>query len=287
MALSPFVILNPQAGRSRRAPEAAAIRRAFARHGLKAEVAFTAGAGHATSLARDAGGDPVVAVGGDGTLHEVIQGLDLPRQRLGVIPSGSGNDFAWEHGIPRALDAAVDRIAAMAERQVDLGQWEGGRFHNNLGLGFEAEVNRLSHRVRGVRGPALYFVALARAMAKLRTYRLELTWEGGSFAGELSTAALLNNRRVGGAFVLAPAARPDDGLLDLVTAEGLNRRGIVTVLGPVLRGREPRDPRIRRAASPWLQVRAEAPVPVYVDGEYAGEHLALRAQVLPGALRLL
>ena len=171
MTIRPFVILNPQAGRSRRGPDAEAIRQSFQRHGLPVEVAFTAGPGHATALARDAGSDPVVAVGGDGTLHEVIQGLDLARQRLGVIPAGSGNDFAWEHGIPRALDAAVDRIAAGNERKIDLGQWEGGRFHNNLGLGFEAEVNRLSHRVRGVRGPALYFVALARAMARLRTYR--------------------------------------------------------------------------------------------------------------------
>ena len=219
--MRPFVILNPQAGRSRRGPNEESIRRAFLRHGLAAEVVFTAAPGHATALARDAGSDPVVAVGGDGTLHEVIQGLDLARQRLGVIPAGSGNDFAWQHGIPRGLDAAVDRIAASVEKKIDLGQWEGGRFHNNLGLGFEAEVNRLSHRVRGVRGPALYFVALARAMARLRTYRLELTWEGGSFTGELSTAALLNNRRVGGAFILAPAARPDDGVLDLVT----RRRG--------------------------------------------------------------
>ena len=61
----------------------------------------------------------------------------------------------------------------------------------------------------------------------------------------------------------------------------------MTVLGPVLQGREPRDPRIRRAVSPWLQLRAEEPVPVYVDGEYAGEHRSLHVQTLPGALRLL
>ena len=285
--MRPFVIMNPRAGRSRRGPDAEAVRGAFARHGLSVEVALTEGPGHATQLARDAGGDPVVAVGGDGTLHEVIQELDLPGQRLGVIPVGTGNDFAWQHGIPRDLDAAVARIGAGRERPVDLGLCESGRFHNNLGLGFEAEVNRLSHQVRGVRGPALYFVALARALAKLRTYELELAWEGGSFAGPLLTAALLNGRRVGGAFMLSPAARSDDGALDLVTVAAMGRLGIFTALGPVLGGREPRDRRIGRARTPWLQLRAASAVPVYIDGEYVGEHASLNAKALPGELRLL
>lgn len=285
--MHPFLILNPRAGRSRRGPEPGRLVEAFARHGLTAEVAFTEGPGHATELARHAGGDPVVAVGGDGTVHEVLQGLDLARQRLGVIPAGSGDDFAWQHGIPRGPEAAVARIAAGHEQAVDLGAWAGGRFHNNLGFGFEAEVNRLSHRVRGVRGPALYFVALVRALARLRAWPVELAWEGGGFAGPLATGALLNGRRVGGAFRLCPAARSDDGLLDLVTVAGMGRLGILTALGPVLQGREPRDARIGRARSPWLRLRAAAPVPVYMDGEYCGEHRELEVTVLPGALRLL
>ncbi len=285
--MRPFLILNPRAGRSRRCPTPDLLRHAFARHGLEVQTAFTEGPGHATALARDAGGDPVVVVGGDGTLHEAVQGLDLSRQRLGVVQAGTGNDFAWQHGVPRDPQAAVDRIAAGHERRVDLGECDAGRFHNNLGLGFEAEVNRLSHLVRGVRGPALYFVALARALARLRTYDLELAWEGGSFAGPLLTASLLNGRRVGGAFMLAPAARSDDGLLDLVTVAAMGRLGVMTALGPVLRGREPRDPRIRRACTPSLRLRADEPVPVYIDGEYAGAHRTLAVRTLPGALRLL
>lgn len=285
--MHPFVILNPLAGRSRGGPDAATLRRAFERQGLAVEVVVTERPGHATELARNAAGDPVVAVGGDGTVHEVIQGLDLPRQRLGVIPTGSGNDFAWQHCIDQNLDAAAARIAAAAERLVDLGVWEGGRFHNNLGLGFEADVNRLSHRVRWVRGPALYFAALAAALARLRTYPLDLAWEGGSFRGQLLTAALLNGRRVGGAFMLAPNAMTDDGALDLVTAEAMGLFGIATALGPVLRGHEPRDRRIRRSRTPWLRMRADAPVPVYMDGEYLGEHRSLNARIMPGALRLL
>lgn len=287
MALRPFVIVNARAGRSRRGPGPEQLREAFDRHGVTIEVAATERPGHATELARNAPGDLVVAVGGDGTLHEVIAGLDLTAQRLGVIAAGSGNDFAWQHDIPRDLDAAVARIVAVRERRVDLGEWDGGRFHNNLGFGFEAEVNRLSHRVRGLRGPALYFMALARALARLRTWELELAWDGGAYSGRLLTAALLNGRRVGGAFRLAPAARTDDGALDLVTAVAMGRWSVLTVLGPVLRGSEPRDPRIGRARTTFLTLRADESVPVYVDGEYAGEHRALTSRVLPGALRLL
>ena len=287
MAMRPFVIVNARAGRSRRTPEPEQLREAFARHGVTIEVAATERPGHATDLARNAPGDLVVAVGGDGTLHEVIAGLDLSAKRLGVVPAGSGNDFAWQHGVPRNVDAAVARIVAAHEQRVDLGEWDGGRFHNNLGFGFEAEVNRLSHRVRGIRGPALYFVALARALARLRTYELELAWEGGAFSGRLLTAALLNGGRVGGAFRLAPAARTDDGALDLVTAAAMGRWSVLTVLGPVLLGREPRDPRIGRARTTFLTLRSDTAVPVYVDGEYAGVHRSLSARALPGVLRLL
>ena len=287
VTLRPLLILNPRAGRSRPSPTADALRGAFARHGLEVDLVPTQGPAHATELARRAASDTVVAVGGDGTLHEVIEGLDLERQRLGVIPAGSGNDFAWAHAIPRDLDAAVARIAAGRERRVDLGACECGRFHNNLGLGFEAEVNRLSHAVRGVRGPALYFVALARALARLRPYGLELEWEGGSSSGPLLGAALVNGGRVGGAFLLAPGARADDGALDLLVTGAMGRWSLLAALGPVLAGREPRDGRLRRARTAWLRARAAAPVPVYIDGEYAGERRELSARVLPGALRLL
>lgn len=291
MNMKPFLIVNPRAGRGRRGegpePLVARLRHAFSGHGVAIDVALTEGAGHATELARHAEGDPVVAVGGDGTVHEVLQGLDLERQRLGVIPAGSGDDFAWHHGLGGGIEAAAARIVAGRERRVDLGAWEGGRFHNNLGFGFEAEVNRLSHRVRVVRGPALYFVALARALATMRTCEVELAWDGGAFSGRLVTGALLNGSRVGGAFRLCPQARTDDGRLDLVTVGAMGRLGILTALGPVLRGREPRDARIARATTGRLSLRAREPVPVYMDGEYCGEHARLEVRVLPGALRLL
>ncbi len=229
----------------------------------------------------------MVAVGGDGTVHEVVAGLDLARRRLGVIAVGCGNDFAWQHDLPRDLDAAVARIARGEERRVDVAECEAGRFINNLGLGFEAEVNRLSHRVPGVRGAARYFVALAWALARLRTYEVDLAWHDGDHVGRVLTVALLNGRRVGGAFMLAPAAATGDGLLDLVVAGALNRRDVFAVLGPVLRGREPRDPRITRAVTATLRLAAPVPVPVYLDGEYRGEHEALNVRVVPGALRLV
>lgn len=291
MDVNPFLIVNPRAGRGRHGsgagPVVERLRRAFAARGLAIDVALTERQGHAADLARTADGDLVVAVGGDGTVHEVLQGLDLERQRLGVIPAGSGDDFAWHHGLGGGLEAAVARIAAGRERRVDIGVWEAGRFHNNLGFGFEAEVNRLSHRVRVVRGPALYFVALARALATLRRYEVELAWDGGALSGKFVTGSLLNGSRVGGAFRLCPAARTDDGRLDLVTVAAMGRLGILTALGPVLRGNEPRDGRIARATTTRLSLRAPTPIPVYMDGEYCGAHTGVDVRVLPGALRLL
>jgi hypothetical protein len=247
--MHPFLIVNPRSGRGRHGrdhlgADLERLRRAFADHGLAVEVAVTERPGHATELARNAGGDPVVAVGGDGTVHEVLQGLDLQAQRLGIIPAGSGDDFAWQHGLGGGIEAAVARIAAGRERLVDVGQWEAGRFHNNLGFGFEAEVNRLSHRVRIVRGPALYFVALARALATLRTYELEprgrrLPPRMGRrlvLGPSLATMARCSTAVASAApSACARLRAPIDGALDLLTVgcDGAPM-AIITALGPVL-----------------------------------------------------
>jgi diacylglycerol kinase (ATP) len=268
-----LVIMNPSAGRGRhRSPESIEI--AFSKRGLSCELLLTRHAGHAAELVAEHGRDfeTIVVVGGDGTLHEAIQTLDLGRHRLGLIPWGTGNDFAWLHKWPTDLDACLDRITAGDERQIDLGFWEGktfegkleGRFHNSVGFGFEAVVNAESHRVKRVRGALVYVMALARAFPRYTNYRARLEWDG-----------------VGGCFMIAPDADPEDGKLDLVYAEAMNLFSAIQLVPRLLRGTHTRSPRVHVARSERILIQAPNGIPMYVDGEFIGYDLravSLRAE---------
>ena len=287
-----LVIVNPRAGRGRRGRSMDRLRRALEEAGLDARIETTRGPGHATELvATETERSPVVVVvGGDGTLHETIQGLDLEHQRLGVIPWGTGNDFAYAHHWPLDPGSCLARIARGAERRVDVGIWAGdgagGRFHNSVGLGFEALVNQASHRITRIHGPLVYVAALLGTLPRFRSYPVRIQWATGAFTGEVSLLSAANGPRVGGCFHLAPDADPADGLLDLVHAGPFGRLRAMTLLPGLLSGAHRRSPRIQTARARDFTIQAGEPIPVYVDGEFAGPGFrSLRLRVEPGGLR--
>jgi YegS/Rv2252/BmrU family lipid kinase len=300
-------VFNPAAGRGRAHRDPQAVSEALTARGLDHEIVLTERPGHAAQLVRERGGtfDTVLVVGGDGTLHETIQALDLDRHRLGVIPWGSGNDFAWVTGWPRDLDACLDRVRAAREARIDLGEliatFAGGRtvscrFHNNVGFGFEALVNAASSGRHAIKGPLIYLVALLKTLPRFRSYAVRVTSteacpaDGAAvaFSGTVSMLAALNGRRVGGAFLLAPGGRIDDGRLDLVRADAMNLARMLLLFPLTFGGRHVRSRRIH--IGPFVTVRVEAPegIPVYVDGEFLGPDAgAVELRCLPGALRTL
>jgi YegS/Rv2252/BmrU family lipid kinase len=278
-----LVIMNPAAGRGRQGRSPHVVESAFRQRRLSFEFVVTNRAGHAAELiaARGAEFARIVAVGGDGTVHETIQNLDLGRHRFGLIPWGSGNDFAWNHGWPQDLHACLDRIVSGSERRIDVGFWEGesagetlrGRFHNSVGMGFEADVNAESHRIQKLKGALVYVVALARTLPRYRNYPVRMTWEGGSFEGMTSLLSIANGKRVGGCFLIAPDADPADRLLDLVYAEEMGLARALLLAPRILRGSHLTSPRVHIRISPWVQVESKEGIPVYVDGEFVGHDL--------------
>jgi YegS/Rv2252/BmrU family lipid kinase len=275
--------------------------------GLDHEIVLTERPGHAAQIVRERGADfdTVLVVGGDGTLHETIQALDFDRHRLGVIPWGSGNDFAWMMGWPAELGACLDRVRAARETRVDLGEvtatFAGGgtvscRFHNNVGFGFEALVNAASSGRHTIKGPLLYLVALVKTLPRFRSYAVRVTSADAgpadtpsvAFAGAVSMLAALNGRRVGGAFLLAPGGRIDDGRLDLVRADAMSLARMLLLFPLTFGGRHARSRRMH--IDPFVAVRVEAPegIPIYVDGEFLGPDAhTVQLRCLPGALRTL
>ncbi len=308
-------MFNPAAGRGRAHRDPQTVSDAMTARGLDHEIVLTERPGHAAQIVRERGADfdTVMVVGGDGTLHETIQALDLGRHRLAVIPWGSGNDFAWMTGWPRDLDACLDRVRAARETRIDLGEltatFPGGRtvscrFHNNVGFGFEALVNAASSGRHAIKGPLLYLVALVKTLPRFRSYGVRISvehagtvgttgvshgpGEGAAFDGTVSMLAAVNGRRVGGAFLLAPDARIDDGALDLVRVDAMGLVRVLWLLPRTFRGSHLRSRRVHTSRFATARVEAPESIPVYTDGEFLGHDArVVELSCLPGALRTL
>lgn len=291
-----LVVLNPEAGRGRNRSLVSRVRAVFRKRDLDFKLVPTTGPGHASQVVLELGPgfDSIVSAGGDGTLYEVIQNLDLNRHRLGIIPLGTGNDFAWLQGWPPDLDRCLDRITAGGDHPVDMGIWHGqdadgkreGRFLNSLGLGFEATVNQESHRITRLKGRAVYILALFRSLRRFRSYTVELTWPEGNFSGDLSLLAMANGRRVGGCFLIAPEAVTDDGKLDLAFAEAMSLPKALLMTPRILSGSYIHRPDVHMVQTASVRMDCQTGIPVYVDGEFLSATMKhMDVEIQPGAIR--
>lgn len=237
----------------------------------------------------------LLVAGGDGSVHETINGIlrSSRKTEFGVIPIGTGNDFAKASNIPlhweEATSLLADRLnSGSPGRPIDAGQCNDRYFANGAGIGFDAKVSRIAHSIKLPIGDLVYLLAVFRGIWDgIATPDISLQWDGGNFNGPLTLASLSNGPWVGGMFHIAPMARNDDGMLDLVYARAVTRSGIMRLLPRILRGRHIDD-----AAVHWHPVRrceiiAAAPVPSHLDGEIQPLQTHFRIQVLAGALHLL
>lgn len=296
------IIVNPRAGRGRAAQLEPAIRRHMEALGTDAAFVRTTRPGEAIDLARRAreeGFDTVVAVGGDGTSHEVINGLvahadDHVAGTLGCIPAGSGNDFAIMCGVPQDVTRACEALVRGAERAVDIGEVSiDGRlrrvFSNAVGIGFDALVVHETRRHPRRRGLALYIPAVLRTiMVTLSAPRLAMTLDDVGIIEEKALLAVVSNGpREGGAFLVAPGARTDDGRLDLTVATEMTRLQMLAMLPRFVRGTHVGDPRIVSRQVRDITISSADALRIHVDGEILCEHAhEVSLRVLPGRLRL-
>lgn len=288
-----------------------AVRRVLDAAGVDYDLVETEGPRHASALARDAalaGWEVVVAVGGDGTAHEALQGLaqaacergdwqaDRPAGALGLIPIGTGNDYAWRLGLPHNDPQAACRILFQDRRRiVDLGQVtdEAGRsefFHNHLGVGFEAATLIESLKMRRLRGFMLYLAAVLRVIPRYRRgWAMTIHHNGTALSRPLILASVANGGRTGGGFMMAPDASLDDGQLDLVYGHTPNMAVTFWLLPHVIRGTHLTKTRyVGAARAPELVLEAPDGVPVHLDGEvFRTDARRLEIRALPRRLSVI
>ncbi len=268
------LILNPAAGRGagRRARDPVA--RAFRGQGWAVEVAETEGPGHATELAARAardGAQHVVAVGGDGTVHEVVNGVLAAGAQVpvGVVPIGSGNDFAKLAGVHGCTPArAVARLVGARPRAFDVGRALDEYFVNSMGFGFGPEVVRTRNGMPRLRGFLSYFVPVLRAFGSFQPPLLEVRAAGFAERGYVMMVEVCNGTTAGGSYRFAPDASPADGRLDVCLVRRVSLPRFLRAIPRVMRGTHAGMREVALFQTTHVTIRSlEGPLLVHLDGE--------------------
>jgi diacylglycerol kinase (ATP) len=248
--------------------------------------------GHLAQAAADAQGSLLVVVGGDGTVNEVVNAVAGTDAEIAVLPSGTGQDLARSQGIPSDIDEAV-RVALEGEtRTIDVGRVEladgESRFFANVGsVGMSGAVARRANAMtKRFGGKATFFYALTREFLAWQNTRVTVELdERIRREGAMHDVIVANGRCHGGGMKLAPDARQDDGLFDVVTIGDISKLDFVTTAPKLYSGRYLAHPKVELLRSSTVAIDAAQPLPLEVDGEPIGTTPA-RFEVVPAALRL-
>lgn len=284
------LIANPASGRGRGCALAEEMIAALARRGLNFQVYHTHGRGHAESLAAQAlaeGAQTLLALGGDGTVQEVVQALAGHPTGLAVMPAGRCNDFTRALGPLPSPERLAQALATPAWRQVDLVR-AGQRLYCTVGaLGFDALVSRYVYQARlPFQGQPAYLWGVVWVLLGFRPQQVRLTWDDGSYQGPLFLAAVGNTATYGNQIPIVPPARLDDGILDVCLVRPAGFWRVLRLLPTLLAGRHGGLPEVSFFRTRRLAVEADGLVELWADGEPVG--LApLTIEVLPAALKVL
>jgi diacylglycerol kinase (ATP) len=299
-----LVILNPWAGRGtagRRQPE---LEQALRETGVDFAIVTTHAVGGAIELAWqgvERGYERIVAVGGDGTINEVVNGIKGAeaslgrRARLGVIPLGTGSDFikALDGVEANDIHGGVRRAVGERMRAVDLGRVRVGDntprfFINALGVGLDAQVAAESLKLTKLKGLAVYLVAIIRALANYKAHPMTVEYDGNRVHRRLLFASSANGRCQGGGFWLTPDALVDDGLLDLCMVDNMRLDEIIRYIPKLMEGTHTGLKQVTMGRARNISVTCAAPIPVATDGEViATDARSIIVETLPGAIEVL
>jgi diacylglycerol kinase (ATP) len=283
--MNPYrVILNPAAGHGNGARSLPAIQAALTHYQIPYDLIQTNAPGNATQLAQQAVEDEVeviVSAGGDGTLNEVVNGLMACKQMsmklpvLGILGVGRGNDFAGSVGIPADVDAASHLLKEAPHRPIDIGRVMGGiypqgrYFISVTGIGFDAITTIEVSKLPRWGGFLSFVVAIFKTIFLYNKAPLaEICYDGITITQRSLLVSMMNGRRLGGGFFLAPTALQDDGLLDLCIGEQMSPFQIMRLIPHFTNGTHITQPGIKMAQARTVTITAlDGTMPVQTDGE--------------------
>ncbi len=285
-----IILLNPTAKRGQARHLLAPALEVFRRQHVHFDVRESRSSQHLTELARGAREekpDLIVSAGGDGTHHYVINGLFRSEIPLGLLPMGTGNDFAKGVGMPTGLHAAAAALLNGHVREIDLAQVGAAVYGCIAGVGFDSTVTRYANQhARWLSGSLAYTWSLLCCMPEYRPQQLKIIADGESFSEEVLFAVVGNNASYGGGIRLAPRARLDDGILDVCIVPFLSRLELLRWVPRAYRGEHLNHPRIKYLQARKITLNAASRMELFGDGEFLQE-LPATIEVLPRALRMI
>ena len=263
------LIINPVAGGKRGRSLTEKILERLRTWGISFEYEFSRYIGHATEIARRSvkGVDAVVAVGGDGTVNEVLNGIFGYNVPLGILPVGRGNDFFRTISNSRILDVILKPFLDIPKfNMVDVGRMNDRYFINVAGVGFDAMVAGISEPVRFL-GPVAYLGSALVGLLKNKGIRLKLNIDGNKIDMNALMIAIANGRYFGGKMLIAPEASPWDGKFDVCLIENASKLEVLKTLPKVYSGKHIYHPKVKTFKAEYLEITSTGNMPVEMDGE--------------------
>jgi YegS/Rv2252/BmrU family lipid kinase len=298
------VILNPKSGKGKGESALDEVDKQLTTMGLDYDMVLTEKEGHAVSLAREAaiaGYDVVVAAGGDGTANEVLNGLMEAKKKgvsdltMGIICVGRGNDFAYGMGIPDDMKNSCAVLAHDYRKAVDVGRVKGGYFPegrffgNGVGVGFDAVVGFEAEKLK-VSGFLGYLIAALKTIfLYFKAPHVEVLHDKGKLDLNSLMVSVMNGRRLGGGFMMAPDGKVDDGELNICIAQQVSKLGIFGLIGKFMSGTQNSHKAITTFRTRSLTVKAiEGTLPAHADGETLSyEATELSMEILPAQIQIV
>jgi len=292
------LFVNPVAGRGRALRRVASMCRLLAGNGVAHELIQSTAVGdleHKVLAAASSGAERIIVAGGDGSVHEAVNGImrAAATTALGVIPVGTGNDFAKACSIPLQWEEATRSLAARIGsngrgRVVDVGRMNDRYFANSAGIGFGAKINEIARGNRLPVGDLNYLFAVFQGVWDgVITPQVRMHYGTPDYDGAVTLVEVCNGASVGGMFQMAPMAENNDGILDLVFVQPVSRLRIFALLPRLLNGSHIAAPEVTCARVTSVRLTADGPVPAHLDGEVQPPGTTFDLEILPQLLRIL
>ncbi|MEM7007789.1 MAG: diacylglycerol kinase family protein [Thermodesulfobacteriota bacterium] len=290
-------IVNPTAGHGRSNSASELIREYLSDKEIKYDLQFTSKPGQAKRFARqavDEGYTHIISVGGDGTSHEIVNGLMTAEGQIesdvifGIIPSGSGNDFPKSASIPLDIKQAVETVFSGRQNQVDVGKLGDRYFINGLGIGLDGAVAHRFKNLKLLRGQFGYLLGSVQEAIGFKGFEVQIKIGDWEYQGSLLLTGASNGLYQGGKFKLAPDAKIDDRLLDFHVIKNMSIANRLIKIPKVLEGSHSGLDEVDIKTGTKMEIRLDQTVPAHTDGEpFYMEEGVHSVEILPGALNIM
>ncbi len=262
-------IINPTAGKGTAKKSSKKLKTILQKKSIFFDFKYTNAIGDAKKICKQFKQeyDLIVVFGGDGTINEAVNGLYGSNTPLGVIPNGTGNDFARSANIPLKINDAIDNIINGKKRKIDIGIINGQYFINVVGIGFDGYVNIESKKIKFLKGKPVFVAAVLKTLNKWRAVPVKILLDNNHFTSNSYLICISNGWSVGGGLSMTPNAKIDDGLFDVCHLKEISPFKIVANFPKLTNGRIEEIDEVKLYKTKKIKIESDFSLPIHVDGE--------------------